>query len=86
MARNLVPRPRLDANSLRRHRAELRVIDRADILEPIAKRPARRGEERRHLKPAKIDLNVYHTRSSAAKTGPSMQQRELPRTVFWMQA
>ena len=28
----------------------------------------------------------YQTRSSAAKTGPSMQQRELPRTVFWMQA
>ncbi len=26
------------------------------------------------------------TRSSARKTGPSMQQRELPRTVFWMQA
>ena len=28
----------------------------------------------------------HQTRSSAAKTGPSMQQRELPRTVFWMQA
>ena len=60
VTRHGIPGPRRDADPLRRHRAELRIVDRADVFRTIPERTARRRNRRRHLESTQIDLRINH--------------------------
>ena len=69
----------------------LMLIPINEIIHAVAESPARRDNGRCEIERPESRRHVYsrchsHTRSSAGKTGPSMQQREYPRTVFWTHA